>query len=109
MRTWRLFNGRLDLKRPIPSLEAGRHGDAAAGGFRARQPDMGGLHLGQAASHVVRQWGDLLGLHVDMQRHVLRCCRDPTFLGVEQLLELVDALGIVVEQLECYPHRVARM
>ena len=42
-----------------------------------------------------------------MQRHVLGGGRHPAFLGVQQLLEIMDALGVVVEQLERHPHRVA--
>ena len=44
-----------------------------------------------------------------MQRHVLGGRRNPAFAGVEELFEKVHALGVVVEQLERRPHRVAGM
>src|SRR6266508_5320100 len=77
-----------------------RHRDAPPGGFRARQLGVRGLHAGEAGRHLIRERRGLPGVHVDVQRHVLRGGRDPTLAGVEQLLEKVHALGVVVEQLE---------
>src|ERR687887_1945217 len=42
-----------------------------------------------------------------MQRYVLRGRGNPAFARMEELLEVVHALGVVVEQLKRHPHRVA--
>ena len=61
-----------------------------------------------SVSHdVPRERRDLLRRHVDVQRHVLGGRRDPAVGRVEELLEVVDALGVVVEQLERHAHRIA--
>jgi len=49
----------------------------------------------------------LLSLDIDMQHHVLGSGREPTFLGVKELLEVVHALCVEIEQLEGHAHRVA--
>ena len=45
------------------------------------------------------------GRHVDIERHVLGSGRQPAFLGVMKLLEIVHALVIEAEQLEGDAHR----
>ena len=61
----------------------------------------------ERAHHRLGERRDLLRRHVDVQRHVLRRRRHPAVGRVEQLLEVVDALGVVVEQLERHAHRIA--
>ena len=59
------------------SLERGvgsglfRHGDAAADGFRPRQPGMGFAHFAQTFRHIGREGRGFLGHHIDMQGQVL--------------------------------------
>ena len=70
---------------------------------------MRGLHPGEPRGDEVRKRRGLFRRHVDMQRQVLGGGRQPALLGVEQLLEIVHALGVVIEQLEGHPHRIAGM
>src|SRR5262249_37531352 len=84
-----------------------RHSDPPPGGFRARQIGMRGLHAGKPSCDVVWEGRSLAGRHVNVQRHVLGGRRNETLAPVEQLLEIVHALGIVVEQLKGHLHRVA--
>src|ERR1041385_7772010 len=77
-----------------------RHCDAAAGRFGAWKPRTRRLHARERAHDLVGKRRDLLGRHVDVQRHVLRGRRHPAVSRMEQLLEVVDALAVVVEELE---------
>ncbi len=86
-----------------------RHPDAAPGACRHRQLGMRFLHRRQPAQHVVGQGRHLLRRHIDVQRHVLGGGRHPAFLGVLERFEIMNALGIEIEQLELHPHRIAFM
>src|SRR5579872_2469445 len=61
---------------------------------------MRGFHLGKARGDMVRKWNGLARRHVDMQRHVLRRGREPALLGMVQLLEIMQPLGIEIEELK---------
>ena len=58
---------------------------------------MGRLHFGEASDDLGRKRRGFLRLHVDVQRHVFRRRRHPALGRVEQLLEVVHALGVVVQ------------
>src|ERR1700722_6218150 len=79
------------------SLSARRHGDAAAGSLGDREAGVRRLHLGEPRRDLRGERRRLLRFHVDMERQVLRCGGDPAFLGMKQLLEIVQALGVEIE------------
>src|SRR5690349_7622256 len=56
-----------------------------------------------------RKWGRALAFHVDMQRYALGSGREPAFLGMNELLEKMDALAVVIDELERDPHRRVRL
>src|SRR5215831_17453955 len=91
-------------RRALGAIGARR--DASPDAFGKRQLGMGGLHPAEATRNLGREGRRLLGLHIHVQRHVLRGCRNPAFGGVKELLEIVYALGIIIEQLEGHAHRI---
>src|SRR5262249_6432198 len=82
------------------------HRDPPSGGLRPRQLGVRALHPGEASSDLRREGGDLLRLHVDVQRQVFGGGRNPAFARVKELLEIVHALGVVIEELKGDPYRV---
>ena len=51
---------------------------------------------------------DLLRRHIDIERHVLRGCRQPAFVGVMQLLEIMHALVYRSRAAGTHAHRRRR-
>ncbi len=79
----------------------------AAGGFRARQLPMRGLHRIKPAGDIVRKRRRLLCAHVDMQRHLLGGGRNPALRRMEKLLKEVQPFGVEIEQLQAACEAIA--
>src|SRR5208282_5880267 len=77
-----------------------RHPNPPPGCFWHRQAGMRGLHAREALDDLAREGGSLLRCHVDVQHHVLGAGREPAFLGVVEPLEIMQPLGVEIEQLE---------
>ena len=81
----------IPMRRPAPSGA----GSLSCADFHQRQP----FH------DVVGKGGGFFGDHVHIERHVFGGGRQPAFLGVMQVLEIVHALMVEAKQLEGDAHR----
>ena len=70
---------------------------------------VGIAHVLDFTLHIRRKGRGLLGCHVDVHDDVLSYAGGPIIPGMKHLLHIVNALGIMVEELGGDSHGVARM
>jgi hypothetical protein len=84
-----------------------RHGNAPADAFGHRQGGVRRLHARKLRRDRRGERRGLSRRHVNVQRHVLRSCRQLAGLGMAQRFEIVQPLGVEIEQMESHAHCIA--